>query len=231
YADDEHIEYHYDYNTSEQRKDESSYVPSYIRLFVNNLEQHGIKKPQEGLFLALDEMEGYISSPNGLLRYGGTEKTNDDAFVYEFDNTFMDDFFQAAKESNMQKQVSPSSEEGYRFLGNLFDMNMEEMLFLNLEQTNFELAIVDIHRDKMVDHGNYAQVSIFYQFEDSYMIGLHIKDASKDEAEESSTYWMQDDYQYELSVEYLSEVAAEVEFSEEQLEMFRSFITRKVTYE
>lgn len=49
-VENEHIEFHYDYNTSELSGDDSSYVPSYIRLFVNNLDQHQTTKPQDGLF-------------------------------------------------------------------------------------------------------------------------------------------------------------------------------------
>lgn len=228
YARDEHIEYHYDYDTSEERKDESSNVPSYIRLFINNLEQHGIKQPQDGDFFAFDEMEGYIASPKGFLRYGGTEKTNDDTLVYEFDNVFEDEFFQAAKESDMQKQVSPSREEGYRFIENLFDIDMEDMLFLDLEQTNFEIAKVDIHRDKVVDSGNYAQVSIFYELKDSYIIELQMKHVNKDQEEASSTNWIQDGYQYELAIEYLSDEAAEMGDNAELLAEFRSFMTKKL---
>lgn len=112
-------------------------------------------------FFALDEMEGYITSPDGFLRYGGTEKTNDDSFAYEFDNTYVDDFFQAAKDSKMQKEFNPKTVKGFSFLEQLFDMNMGDMFFLDLEQTNFEIAKVDIHRDKIVDHGNYIEISIF----------------------------------------------------------------------
>src|SRR5699024_8729619 len=196
-----------------------------------NMEQHQIRKPQHGLYFALDKMEGYLASPHGSLLYGGTEKTNNDSFVYEFENTYRNDFFEAAKESRMQKQFTLKTVKGYNFLGVLFDMDIVDMLFLDIEQTNFEIAKVDINRDKVVDEGNQVQVSVYYQFEDSYMIGLHIENEKKDQEEESRTNWTQDGYRYKLSIEYLSEEAAEVEVSDEQLEEFRSFITRKVTDE
>src|SRR5699024_10597706 len=151
YVEDEHLEYYYDYNTYDMSKERGSYIPSRFRLFVNNMEQHQISKPQDGLYFALDKMEGYLASPHGSLLYGGTEKTNNDSFVYEFENTHRNDFFEAAKESRMQKQFTLKTVKGYNFLGVLFDMDIVDMLFLDIEQTTFEIAKVDINRETVVD--------------------------------------------------------------------------------
>lgn len=73
-----------------------------------------------------------------------------------------------------------------------------------------------------------SAVSIQYQYKDSYVIKLLINKYIGNK-NESTTYWIEGDYSYELSVEYLSPEASEVEITQEQLKEFRGIITKKVT--
>lgn len=144
-VENDDISLFYNYNAREEAKEDYSNIPARFRLFMNEefvsqIEEKRIVDEEEGNYLVHNSMEGYYDSNGTELDYDGKDHEYDDEFVYKFDRINKEQFFHALYESGMQSVQNMDYIEGYALFGNLLQLNMNKIFFLDVANTNFDIT-------------------------------------------------------------------------------------------
>src|SRR5699024_1505333 len=168
------IEIKYEYDANKLSKEEGSVIPSLISLYVNNLEDQQRTNPGKNrVHFALDTMEGEIGKYYNETRYLGHDNENEDEFMYIFEDTNPEEFFESAIATGMRRHIYKDFVNGYDLIADLLEMDIKEIDFLDVENTNFDIVEINLWNDqnsKFDEDTNYAGLTVKYQYQDSYSI-------------------------------------------------------------
>lgn len=232
-VENDDISLFYNYNAREEAEEDYSNIPARFRLFMNEefvskIEEKRIVDEEEGNYLVHNSMEGYYDSNGTELDYDGKDHEYDDEFVYKFDRINNEQFFHSLYESGMQSVQNMDDIEGYALFGNLLQLNMNKISFLDVANTNFDITGVYM---KLINKGDplyiySTSMEIYYKYK-GYRITFTVYEP---ELNNSPVHFSEDGYDYGLVI-YHEDEDVEIE-DEEYKEVFdevRGLMTRKVT--
>lgn len=224
-VENEEISLFYDYNAFEESKPEDLSIPSRFRLSMNDerldKEKH-IEEVEEHYFTH-DSLEGYYGGNIGELDFVGKDNEYGDAFLYRFDWVNYKQPYQELLDSGMQKVANTDYEEGHAFFSHLLQLDLHELSFLDVRNTNFDIEEVymSVTDFKDKDFPTLIELNVKYNYKD-YTFTLNIFEPN---ANHGPIQWTENGYDYKIDLSPMEDI----EMKEEYYDEFRKFMTRKVT--
>ena len=232
-VENDELKLEYKYNTYHEKKEKGLTIPSRISLYVNHEDANNNKFLEgKGRYFALDSLEGYIQERNGQITFLGTDNEYDDEFLYVFDDIEESDSFQAIFDIDMQKRLHLDYVKGYAFFDYLFQLDMEDQSFLDLQHTNFEIKKISMQIVNSFEHDKPSlgsELYITYGYED-YTFTLSMSTLGTRNAP-SYRVWEENGYEYYVHGNYSGEQGDEFKIEKEDYKEFIRFINRKITDE
>src|SRR5699024_2762373 len=173
-------------------------IPSRISLYVNHEDANNNKLLEgKGRYFALDSLVGYIQERNGHITFLGTYNEYDDEFLYVFYDIDEPVSFHVIFVIHMQIMLHLDYVKSYVFFDYLFQLDMEDQSFLDLQHTNFEIKKISMQIVNSFEHDKPSlgsEVYITYGYED-YTFTLSMSTLGTRNAP-SYRVWEENGYEY-----------------------------------